>query len=529
MRLNVSRAQMCGRRDDAGQTLPIVMAIVLVVVLLSVALFTRVNGDFSNANLETKIQQARALAQSGVSDAMFQIDQQNSSPFSFCNEPSSGTFTVPGVTTINGSPSAAVASGGFPSVVPGQSVSGTGVVTGTTVGAVSGNTLTLSQNATASGSATLTFSLCVPGIPGAPGAVYTARYSAATGAYTVLSQGKVRNISYAVQATVQQTPILLDAVYGGSFVTFDGKSNAAVAVTDQYGNWVANATAGIAVGPGGTLTCNGPADSPPDGQVVSYVNYGGSISKCTPYQNLGPVYDPQPPTQSCPAPPNTPYGAPPTPCMPALSTATPAGPTLPCKSMNAAKVSGTDAAGYTVTGGTTASPVTIEPGIYVCRGGLTMTGTVNIDYSSQTNGGRVEIFVFPPVGSATSPNVSFSGATVNACEPPLVTTGSANSGSCTGGLVGDPTDLQIYASGSGTATLGGSNVNAVFWGPGMNLTLNGNSDSLNWTGSLILGGVTANGNPSFNLNFDQRLLSEYQVSSWQISNYLQTTPGFSIP
>jgi Tfp pilus assembly protein PilX len=443
MRVNTqSQTQRPHRgRDEAGQTLPIVMAVVLVVVLLSVALFTRVNGDFNNTNLETKIEQARSLAQSGIADALFRIDQQGSSPASFCNEPNSG----------------------------GQ--------------------------------------CALSSIPNAAGTVYTARYNASSGAYTVLSQGTVRNISYAVQTTVKQTPILVNAVYGGAFVTFDGRSNTAVTVTDAYGKAIAGATAGIAVGPGGSLTCNGPADP-----NATYVNYGGSISKCTPYQNLGPIYAPQQPTQTCPPPPN-PYGAPPTPCLPSTASA--------CTTMSPA-VTGSDATGYTVKG-----PATLEPGVYVCRGGLTMTGTVNVDYaqSPQQNSGRVEIFVFPAVGSSTSPDINFGGATVNACEPPL----GSGSGTCKGGLVGDPTDLEIYGSGSGNAGLGASQVNAVFWGPGMNLTLNGSSSALTWTGGLILGGITANGHPSFALNFDQRLQSEFQQSSWSISNYLETTPGFSIP
>jgi Tfp pilus assembly protein PilX len=440
-----SRTWYRNRKPEDGQALVVVLSVMLVVVLLSVALLVRVNGDLDNTNLETKIQQARALAQSGVADALFQIDQQGASPSSFCNEPNSG------------------------------------------------------------GKCTLS------SIPGAHGAVYTARYDVSTDAYTVLSRGTVRNVSYAVQATVKNTPILQDAVYGGAFVSFNGKSTSSVVVTDAYGNPVPGATAGIAVGPGGTLTCNGPPDNPPDGQVVEYINYGGSISKCTPYESLGPVYEPEQPSQTCP-PPINPYGAPPTPCLPSTAS--------PCTSMSPA-VSGSDAAGYTVTGA-----ATLEPGVYVCRGGLTMTGTVTIDYAQnpQQNGGRVEIYVFPPVGSMTSPNVSFGGSTVNACE----TVGSG-SGTCKGGLVGDPTDLQIYAWGSGTAGLGASQVNAVFWGPGMSLTLNGASSSLTWTGGLILGGVTANGAPSFNLNFDQRLENEYQQSSWQISNYLQTSPNFSLP
>jgi Tfp pilus assembly protein PilX len=103
-----SRARCPHARGEEGQSLPIVMAIVLIVTLISVAVITRVDGDFNNANLETKIQQARALAQSGVADALFQIDQQGISPSSFCNEPNSSTFTVPSVTTSLGSPSATV-------------------------------------------------------------------------------------------------------------------------------------------------------------------------------------------------------------------------------------------------------------------------------------------------------------------------------------------------------------------------------------------------------------------------------------
>jgi hypothetical protein len=416
------------------------MSIVLVVVLLSVALMTRVFGDFNNTSLQTKIQQARSIAQSGVADALFQIDQQGASLSSFCNEPNSG------------------------------------------------------------GACTLA------SIPGASGAVYTARYNAATGAYTVLSRGSSKNVTYAVKATVKRTPVILDGVYGGAFITFNGNSSSSLTVTDAYGNPVPGATAGIAVGPGGTMTCHGPSDP-----NATYVNYGGSISGCTPFQNLGPIYAPQQPSQTCP-PPVNPYGAPPTPCLPSTASA--------CTAMSPG-VSGSDAAGYTVTG-----TATLEPGVYVCRGGLTMTGTVNVDYAQSPlkNNGRVEIFVFPPVGQSTSPNVDVSAATVNQCE-----TIASGAGPCKGGLVGDPTDLQIYAWGSGTAGLGGGSADAIFWGPGMGLTMNGASSSLNWTGAIILGGITANGHPSFNLNFDQRLQSEFQQSNWQISNYLQTNQNFAIP
>ena len=183
---------------------------------------------------------------------------------------------------------------------------------------------------------------------------------------------------------------------------------------------------------------------------------------------------------------------------------------------------GTDATGYIVTG-----LATLEPGIYVCRGGLTMLGTIKVDYAQSPlkNGGRVEIFVFPPIGSTTSPNITMSAATVNACE----TIGTASSGTCSGGIVGDPTDLVIYGWGSGTATLGGGSADAILWAPDMDLLLNGAASNLTWTGSLLLGGITSNGQPSFNLNLDERMQTEFDSSNWQITYYLPTSPTFSIP
>jgi hypothetical protein len=434
------------RHADSGPgeqgSLIVVLGVVFVLILLSTALVTRVWGDFNNVNLETRQQQARSLAQSGISDALFQIDQQGASPSSFCNEPNSG------------------------------------------------GTCTLSS------------------VPQAPGVVYTAEWDAANSQYTVKSQGTVRGDTFAVQAIVKRVPIFTNAVYGGAFITFDGRSTTSVTVTDAYGNAVPGATVGIAVGPGGTMTCNGPVDP-----NAVYVNYGGSISKCTPVQNLGPIYDPQEPSQTCP-PPINPYGSPPTPCMPAS--------VQNCPNMSAGNVTGNDNAGYTLAG-----PATIEPGVYVCRGGLTVTGTVNVDYAQSPlqNKGRAEIFVFPPNGKTTSPNINLQGSTINQCE----TIGTGTTGPCKGGLVGDPTDLAFYGWGSGTATLGASNVNAIFWGPGMSLLLNGSADSLTWTGSIILGGITANGHPSFNLNFDQRILTEMQQNNWQITKFQQIKSGFAIP
>ena len=61
------------------------------------------------------------------------------------------------VTTHGASPNATVASGGLPGVQVGMAVSGPNIAAGTTVAAVSGNSLTLSQGATGGGTQTLLF------------------------------------------------------------------------------------------------------------------------------------------------------------------------------------------------------------------------------------------------------------------------------------------------------------------------------------------------------------------------------------
>ena len=66
-------------------------------------------------------------------------------------------IAVANVTTTSSSNTVKVTSGGFPGVTVGMSVSGPGVLEGTTVVSLVGNSLTLSREATASASVTLTF------------------------------------------------------------------------------------------------------------------------------------------------------------------------------------------------------------------------------------------------------------------------------------------------------------------------------------------------------------------------------------
>ena len=73
----------------------------------------------------------------------------------------SGTITTQGATLVNGSPVVTL-SAGNPAIQPGQVITGSGITIGTYVLTVFGTALTLSQNASANISTTLTFSTSYP-------------------------------------------------------------------------------------------------------------------------------------------------------------------------------------------------------------------------------------------------------------------------------------------------------------------------------------------------------------------------------
>jgi hypothetical protein len=86
----------------------------------------------------------------------------------------SGTITTQGGTTVNGSPTVTLSTTNS-AIQVGQIVTGTGIPVGTYVLTVFGTTLTLSQNATATGSTTLTFTTSYPGTT-VSGAVFVDGY-----------------------------------------------------------------------------------------------------------------------------------------------------------------------------------------------------------------------------------------------------------------------------------------------------------------------------------------------------------------
>jgi Tfp pilus assembly protein PilX len=465
------------RRDaDERGSLVIVLAILFVVALLSTTVFVRVMSDFNNTNYETNLQRARAMAESGVSDALFQIDQRDGSPQNFCNAP---LPQPPASPTPNCSP--------------------------------------------------------LTSIPGAPGAQYTATWSDITNAYTVLSRGTVRGVTYAVKAVISAEPELNSALTGTT-VTFNGNSFKSINVTGANGLPLPGATANISVASGGTLTCNG--GSSPNADYLEYLH---SSTNCTPAQALSTDFLPKQPSISCPAPPNLgPLGEdilPPVPCMPGYAQ--------PCPEMmspsSTGLMTGDQINGYTISGGTTAAPAVLEPGVYVCYGGLTMNGVVNVDYTSplaSANNGRIQIYMFGPHSNPQSiSNLTLDtggGTTINGCEVGTPTPGNlaTNCVSGTQQVVGDPVDLQIFMYGAGNVTIGNNlnSINAVLWAPLASLNTNGAAVDVTWTGAVVLGTVNTNGQPAtFLLNYDERLATEFQNTVWQITSYLQTSPNFSIP
>ena len=452
--------------DESG-SLVVVLAILFVVGLLSTTAISRVLSDFNNNNHETYLEQARALAQSGTADALFQIDQNDGSPKNFCNAPVSDPFAPPDVPTK-----------------------------------------------------------CSPlnGIPQAPGAEYTATWNSSNDSYTVLSRGTVHGVTYAVKAVIAADPTLKSALTG-STVTFNGNSIGSIDVTGPNGLPISGATADVAVASGGTITCHGGSAN------AVYLEYANSSTNCTPTQTESSSYLPHQPSYTCPSP-SYAIAEPPTPCLP--------GDALPCNDLAPGFMGGDQINGYTVSGGTSTLPALLEPGVYVCYGGLTMNGIVNVNYSqpSASTGDRVEVYVFGPQNNPqSSSNLTLDtgvGTTINACEVGTPTPANAATNCVSGSnqVVGDPTDLQLYLYGGGNIEIGNSlnSINAILWAPLATMDTHGQAVNVTWTGSMVLGQLNTNGTPAtFLLNYDERVATEFQDTVWDITSYLQTSPSFSIP
>jgi hypothetical protein len=249
------------------------------------------------------------------------------------------------------------------------------------------------------------------------------------------------------------------------------------------------------VGSDGTITCHG---SGSDGG--NQVTYDGGNSNCPNWLNESNSYTPQQPWPTCPAPVST--VPPPTPCMPTSPSSILASPACP--------------ASGTFTG-------TIEPGVYDCTGSIIFSGTVNVDYTSSTNGGKVQIFLWP--NSSGQSSINMSGATVNQYDTTAGTCDGAGSYQC-----GDPTAMQVYAGGSGSVSVGNGSNAATFDGslyaPGMSMTVNGGQ--LLWIGNITMNQLVVHGNPNFSVHYDARS-SAVDPPVWQVQNFtVIPTQNFSL-
>lgn len=326
---------------------------------------------------------------------------------------------------------------------------------------------------------------CSPqSVPSAPGAQYVAQLAPnSLSSYTVTVKGTVNGVSYGLTANADTVPIYQFGAFGLSSLTLNGTGGNIVA-TDASGDATycpSNSTnpCPAQLGSDGTITCHG-TNSYGTGQVT----FGGGNNNCpVPVVGAG-NYLPLPPVPGCPGS----IGAiPPQPCLPAP----PSGTTYPnCPA---------DASGNV--------NALLEPGIYECTGSKLNFTNVSVDYTSTANGGAVQIYLFPPTGQ---------GDTINFTGPVNQWQDQAN------GVTGNPADLQVYAAGSGTITATGA-VDSILYAPGWDMTIDG-SAKLTWTGSFIVNQFTMNGNPTLNVNYDNRVQVP-ALSTWKSSNVHSIPPA----
>src|ERR1700681_3446422 len=87
---------------EDGQALVPVMVLLFIAALAGFTFARTVGGVLNNTGNVVATSQARTLAEAGVADAMFRIDQQGSSPATFCVGASSCTVaSIPGAPGVN--------------------------------------------------------------------------------------------------------------------------------------------------------------------------------------------------------------------------------------------------------------------------------------------------------------------------------------------------------------------------------------------------------------------------------------------
>ncbi|MDQ1437090.1 MAG: hypothetical protein QOK43_719 [Acidimicrobiaceae bacterium] len=137
----------------------------------------------------------------------------------------------------------------------------------------------------------------------------------------------------------------------------------------------------------------------------------------------------------------------------------------------------------------------LSAGTYVCSTNVRFSGTVTL-------GGPVKIYMTNAASNTAGTTLDISDSLVN--------------------MGGNPVDLQIYKIGAGVIEPGNGShagsVAGILYAPGADMTVNGGH--VTWTGALVVGSFRMNGNPNFEMRYDQRVES-LVLQNWKIKDYTE--------
>ena len=477
-----SRSSPTASADDDGQMVAVLVLVVVLVILSLVAVTTVTNG-LNVAHIATTGEQAVAQANSGVSDAMFRIDQMGDSVSPFClGTPPAGVSMPAGVTT------------------------------------------------------------CLPALADAPNLLYYGVQPVSSTDVNVTSVAKVGNQARTANVTIYR---VLDyfAFFGLTGLTFKGNfSKVTVSETDSKGKSVGSSgTVNVGVGVDGTVSCNGGGSN---GNVKVVGGPGSHVTTCNGTIS-GYTAIPQAPSVCATGPPvqaSTAFA----PCINTSSFALePSGAAhagspycpLPGITNLVAGVYGDvpttipqnavydcDTAGNTVTLSATSSQE-IPGGAYYITANAATVGP--IDPAAMTYG-NVSFFILPAACTPTSCapatiNSANPASGCNSTSPPSVSltlSGTINlnsSGTATNGP-----NLNVYWGGCGSVPVGNGSNAAQFGGnlylPGGSITDNGGK--FFFDGSMVIGNFTAHGAPNFGFSYPEhqtQVLQNWTMTSYRIT------------
>ena len=479
------------RGKDEGQMVAVLVLVVVLIILSLVAVTTVTNG-LNVAHIATTGEQAVAQANSGVSDAMFRVDQMGDSISPFClGTPPAGTSKPAGVTT------------------------------------------------------------CLPALADAPNLLYYGVQPVSSTDVNVTSIAKVGNQARTANVTIYR---ILDsfAIFGITGLTYKGNfSKVTVSETDARGKSVSSACpplnvdcVNIGVGVDGTISCNGGGSN---GNIKVVGGPGSQVSSCNGTLS-GYTAVPSAPTVCATGPPvqnSTAFA----PCintsnyaLEPVGAAHAGSPYCPLPGISGLvagvyayvpspvppnAVYDCDTAGATVTLSAT-SAQEIPGGSYYITGNAATVGP--IDPAAMTSG-KVSFFILPQACTPTScapatmsSTASEQASGCNSPTPPSVSLSLSGTINLNGSDVAtNGPNLNVYWGGCGSVPVGNGANAAQFGGnlylPGGSITDNGGK--FFFVGSMVIGNFTAHGTPNFGFSYPEHQTQVLQ--GWTETNYRITT------